>query len=162
MMLGYALLPLTTRRNNGLRLRLLYFILVTLILGCARQTPPRPELDPANPSAPSTPSTPVQLGGKPFAAGVMTGAVLIGEPQGRSEKESQGGMMHGAHGGMMHGADSQGQMPGGMNSVTTTAAQQYTCPMHPEVVQDHPGKCPKCGMDLIPRSAQAGQKGAQQ
>ena len=26
----------------------------------------------------------------------------------------------------------------------------YTCPMHPEVKQDHPGKCPKCGgMDLV-------------
>jgi hypothetical protein len=30
------------------------------------------------------------------------------------------------------------------------AAQKYTCPMHPEVVEDHPGKCPKCGMDLVP------------
>ena len=27
---------------------------------------------------------------------------------------------------------------------------QYTCPMHPEVVKEVPGKCPKCGMDLIP------------
>jgi Cu+-exporting ATPase len=26
----------------------------------------------------------------------------------------------------------------------------YTCPMHPEVVQDHPGNCPKCGMALEP------------
>lgn len=26
----------------------------------------------------------------------------------------------------------------------------YTCPMHPEVVQDHPGDCPKCGMALEP------------
>jgi len=25
----------------------------------------------------------------------------------------------------------------------------YTCPMHPEVVQDHPGNCPKCGMTLV-------------
>jgi Cu+-exporting ATPase len=26
----------------------------------------------------------------------------------------------------------------------------YTCPMHPEVQQDHPGDCPKCGMPLEP------------
>ncbi|MEN6488263.1 MAG: heavy metal translocating P-type ATPase [Smithella sp.] len=26
----------------------------------------------------------------------------------------------------------------------------YTCPMHPEVIQDHPGNCPKCGMALEP------------
>ena len=26
---------------------------------------------------------------------------------------------------------------------------QYTCSMHPEVVQDTPGKCPKCGMKLV-------------
>ncbi|WP_414720234.1 copper-transporting P-type ATPase [Trinickia sp.] len=26
----------------------------------------------------------------------------------------------------------------------------YTCPMHPEIRQDHPGQCPKCGMALEP------------
>ena len=26
--------------------------------------------------------------------------------------------------------------------------QQYTCTMHPEVIQNGPGKCPKCGMAL--------------
>lgn len=26
----------------------------------------------------------------------------------------------------------------------------YTCPMHPEVIQDGPGSCPICGMDLVP------------
>ncbi|MBX9889083.1 MAG: hypothetical protein K2Y30_14235 [Flavobacteriaceae bacterium] len=25
----------------------------------------------------------------------------------------------------------------------------YTCPMHPEVTSDKPGKCPKCGMNLV-------------
>jgi hypothetical protein len=27
----------------------------------------------------------------------------------------------------------------------------YTCPMHPEVVTSMPGKCPKCGMTLVPK-----------
>ena len=27
---------------------------------------------------------------------------------------------------------------------------QYTCPMHPDVVQDKPGACPDCGMALEP------------
>jgi multidrug efflux pump subunit AcrA (membrane-fusion protein) len=26
---------------------------------------------------------------------------------------------------------------------------QYTCPMHPTVLQDKPGSCPVCGMDLV-------------
>ena len=27
----------------------------------------------------------------------------------------------------------------------------YTCPMHPEVISDKPGRCPKCGMQLVPK-----------
>ena len=30
------------------------------------------------------------------------------------------------------------------------AKTKYTCPMHPEIVQDGPGSCPICGMDLVP------------
>lgn len=30
------------------------------------------------------------------------------------------------------------------------AALEYTCPMHPQIVQDHPGNCPICGMTLEP------------
>ncbi len=33
------------------------------------------------------------------------------------------------------------------------SAAKYTCPMHPEVVTDHPGNCPKCGMKLVPIKA---------
>jgi len=33
---------------------------------------------------------------------------------------------------------------------------QYTCPMHPEIVSDQPGNCPKCGMELVARETQMG------
>ncbi|HEY1784638.1 MAG TPA: heavy metal translocating P-type ATPase [Pirellulales bacterium] len=35
---------------------------------------------------------------------------------------------------------------------TTSEPTIYTCPMHPEVQQDHPGNCPKCGMALEPKT----------
>jgi Cu+-exporting ATPase len=38
----------------------------------------------------------------------------------------------------------------------------YTCPMHPEVEQDHPGDCPKCGMALELKSATAENNAEQQ
>jgi hypothetical protein len=31
--------------------------------------------------------------------------------------------------------------------------QKYSCPMHPEVISDTPGKCPKCAMNLVPIQA---------
>ena len=34
-------------------------------------------------------------------------------------------------------------------STPAAVGDMYSCPMHPEVVSDHPGKCPKCGMDLV-------------
>jgi len=30
---------------------------------------------------------------------------------------------------------------------------QYTCPMHPEIITNKPGKCPKCGMTLVKMEA---------
>lgn len=35
-------------------------------------------------------------------------------------------------------------------SVTETKKTIWTCAMHPQIRMDHPGKCPICGMDLIP------------
>jgi FtsP/CotA-like multicopper oxidase with cupredoxin domain len=41
------------------------------------------------------------------------------------------------------------EMDMGEPDVPAGAAVAYTCPMHPEVISDAPGKCPKCGMKLL-------------
>uniref|UniRef100_UPI00374DE328 heavy metal translocating P-type ATPase n=1 Tax=Membranihabitans marinus TaxID=1227546 RepID=UPI00374DE328 len=51
--------------------------------------------------------------------------------------------------------DSPGDCPVcGMDLVedvsSSSSTDQYTCPMHPEVISDQPGECPICGMDLVP------------
>jgi P-type Cu+ transporter len=44
----------------------------------------------------------------------------------------------------------------GLLDVASPASKTiYTCPMHPEVHQDHPGNCLKCGMTLEPRTLKA-------
>lgn len=37
-------------------------------------------------------------------------------------------------------------------TVKPAKSAKYTCSMHPEVISDKPGKCPKCGMELVPVS----------
>ena len=53
-----------------------------------------------------------------------------------------------------HAHRHEGGQPVGSTSkaklVPAAAGTLYTCPMHPEIRQDHPGNCPKCGMTLEP------------
>lgn len=37
----------------------------------------------------------------------------------------------------------------GKKKTVVAAKQTYTCPMHPQIIQDKPGTCPICGMDLV-------------
>src|SRR6476646_8645326 len=52
--------------------------------------------------------------------------------------------------------NSHGEHPPSAGTATSGAASEqekkhkYTCLMHPEVITDHPGNCPKCGMKLVP------------
>lgn len=41
-------------------------------------------------------------------------------------------------------------LPLGHESHREEQKQLYTCPMHPQIVQDKPGDCPICGMKLVP------------
>src|SRR3546814_4815103 len=38
------------------------------------------------------------------------------------------------------------------NHHDASEANAWICPMHPQIHQDHPGRCPICGMDLVPAS----------
>jgi cation transport ATPase len=38
-------------------------------------------------------------------------------------------------------------------NLSVVTSEQWTCPMHPEVVKDEAGACPICGMDLVPMEA---------
>jgi Cu(I)/Ag(I) efflux system membrane fusion protein len=40
-------------------------------------------------------------------------------------------------------------------AVQTKSDAKYTCPMHPQILEDHQGSCPICGMTLVKKSGQA-------
>ncbi|MDZ4793964.1 MAG: heavy metal-binding domain-containing protein [Bacteroidota bacterium] len=50
---------------------------------------------------------------------------------------------------MMNMMEQKPMMMKMMKEMNMTAGTMYTCPMHPEVKSATPGKCPKCGMDLV-------------
>ncbi len=58
------------------------------------------------------------------------------------------------HGHHDHAHDEQDDLVDGM--LGETAATQYLCPMHPQIVRDEPGRCPICGMNLVPRRDEGG------
>ena len=41
--------------------------------------------------------------------------------------------------------------PAAAHDAGSPKAAVYTCPMHPQVTSSQPGKCPKCGMNLVPK-----------
>ncbi len=98
---------------------------------------------------------------------VTSGNFLIdSESRLKSATGAMAGMSHSAHGGEEPKQTSQQQpdhsgheMPKPnqssensgpeMGKVKQVDGKKYTCSMHPEVVMDAPGKCPKCGMKLV-------------
>jgi len=120
--------------------------------GCASEPKPRPTaLDSANPGAPeSQPLTVSALGrsaGLP-AADAATGDLAKETP---ATSEADHGHNHG-DGASPQAADTSGQRGKAAKQPSTI----YTCPMHPEVISDKPGRCPKCGMTLVPKEPSEG------
>jgi hypothetical protein len=141
------------------------FLLATagmaLVVGCAAvpaQPKPGPE-SPTNPNAAEAPlPTPSQTlaiadAAKPPIA--TDPALLTPESKGREHEHGAPSMRH----------DVPATQPGENAALSaprftpttgpaTSPATKYTCAMHPEVVSDQPGKCPKCGMKLVPKKLQ--------
>jgi Cu(I)/Ag(I) efflux system membrane fusion protein len=53
------------------------------------------------------------------------------------------------------GGDGHDHAGGKAPDAAAAAKVQYQCPMHPTIVQDHPGDCPICGMKLVPMAGDA-------
>ena len=94
----------------------------------------------------ASPSPRRTFGAPSLALAVMLSAVLAG-----------GGSWLLARGGDRH--DHRGDAGGG-SGAAAEVKEQWQCPMHPSIVQDHPGDCPICGMKLV-KVASAGAAGAQ-
>jgi hypothetical protein len=119
-----------------------------LSVGCARTTPMALGLDhPANPDAPAAPlpSPSTTLALSPTTT-TQSGDGQITTPV------HQGHDMEMDMGHAQHGAETQPQ-PAGRPTTQTQSAARYVCPMHPEVVSDKAGKCPKCKMNLVTKEA---------
>ncbi|RZK62304.1 MAG: hypothetical protein EOO59_02910 [Hymenobacter sp.] len=90
-------------------------------------------------SLPSPCAMPRNLSNKPLRRPWLGGLVAAGL------------LLAGCHG-QAHGPTNVGTAP----VAATSAAAQYTCPMHPQIVREAPGSCPICGMDLVPKATGAG------
>jgi len=123
-------------------------LLLLVLVGCGSGVPPRsPALDPSDANGPESP---------PFSglhAALWDRAedeVVNGGPS-----SAEGSEQHAGHG---HGTGNAEPMrasppPAAVQAGSSDQSVTYTCPMHPEVTSAQPGKCPKCGMNLVPKKA---------
>lgn len=91
---------------------------------------------------------PMMAGEGPFGAVGMGGMFTILKVRDRLDENAAAGWYDNPKGTVAYRVDG----PEGPQGV-----MEYVCPMHPEVRQDQPGDCPKCGMKLKPMKKESGE-----
>ena len=89
------------------------------------------------------------MGKKMLIAIFALGLVLL--PAGLVKAEDEHSHEHGMGMAGLHGSAESGHAHGEEHTAGTETKHEeaiYTCPMHPEVRENEPGKCPICGMFL--------------
>jgi hypothetical protein len=131
-------------------------LVIAPAFGCASEPKVRPTvLDPSNPAAPESPPLAVaalsQTGDPTPAAPRPTGdrdKAPVTPPAGTEHDHDHGGSA----------SPAEKDKAGDSKKAGKPQATIYTCPMHPEVTSDKPGRCPKCGMNLVPKPPAEGKK----
>lgn len=79
-----------------------------------------------------------------FCSAIAISASIYGTAEAASASHTQ------THAGVIDDAGRHQAADGRVQDVVPKAeGVRYTCPMHPEVVADSPGRCPHCGMKLV-------------
>ena len=130
---------------------LLMLALAVALAGCAASPAADPAASIGHPANPNAAEAPLPPPSQVLTAAPSNNAA----PSAENPAPATGHAGHGMEGmaGMNHNMNGMDHARSSSQPATSQrqASVLYTCVMHPEVISDKPGKCPKCGMKLVPK-----------
>ena len=113
------------------------------LTGCAVHLPPAPVSNPAAANAPEGAAAPL----RPRL--VATSRSFLSPHADDREQKAKQMDAERMKAGEMAGIAQHGEEMSKIPPASAAGAAYFTCPMHPDIHEDRPGECPKCGMTLV-------------